>query len=76
MTSAQRREADRRTQLLEINKEAAKYFLYTASWTEEDKGHMSISKESFPMRQCRSSGLVTRTSTVMICTNYLRSKGL
>ncbi len=37
MTSAQRREADRRTRLLEINKEAAKYF-YTLfaqpAWTE------------------------------------------
>ena len=69
MTSAQRREADRRTQLLEINKEAAKYF-YMLLRGPRGQRRMSISKrESCPMRQCRSSGLVTRTSTVMICTS-------
>ena len=44
MTSAQRREADRRTQLLEINKEAAKYF-YMLLRGPRGQRRMSISKE-------------------------------
>ena len=45
MTSAQRREADRRTQLLEINKEAAKYFYMLLRGPRGQRAHEYFKKE-------------------------------
>ena len=67
MTGAQKREADKRTKLLEINKEAAKYFYKTFAQPREGKKHMRISVSgSCRMKRCANLAWAIRISTAMI----------
>lgn len=66
MTGAQKREADKRTKLLEINKEAAKYF-YKLLRSPRGKKHMRISVSgSCQMKRCANLAWAIRISTAMI----------
>lgn len=66
MTGAQKREADKRTKLLEINKEAAKYFINFCA-AREGKKHMRISVSgSCRMKRCANLAWAIRISTAMI----------
>lgn len=66
MTGAQKREADKRTKLLEINKEAAKYF-YKLLRSPRGEKHMRISVSgSCRMKRCANLAWAIRISTAMI----------
>lgn len=66
MTGAQKREADKRTKLLEINKEAAKYF-YKLLRSQRGEKHMRISVSgSCRMKRCANLAWAIRISTAMI----------
>ena len=67
-TAAQRQEADRRARLLEINKEAAKYFLCCFAGSAENVRLIILKRGRCPMRRSTSSGWDIRISTAMICT--------
>ncbi len=66
MTGAQKREADKRTKLLEINKEAAKIFINFCA-AREGKKHMRISVSgSCRMKRCANLAWAIRISTATI----------
>lgn len=66
MTGAQKREADKRTKLLEINKEAAKYF-YKLLRSPRGEKHMRIYVSgSCRMKRCANLAWAIRISTAMI----------
>ena len=67
-TAAQRQEADRRARLLEINKEAAKYFFVLLRGERGNVRLIILKRGRCPMRRSTSSGWDIRISTAMICT--------
>ena len=76
MTSAQRREADRRTQLLEINKEAAKYFYMLLRGPRGQRAHEYFKKRELSDETMQKFGLGYSTSTVMICTSICAARAM
>ena len=75
MTSAQRREADRRTQLLEINKEAAKYFYMLLRGPRGQKAHEYFKKRELSDETMQKFGLGYSDQYSDDLYKYLRSKG-
>ena len=75
-TSAQRQEADKRARLLEINKEAAKYF-YMLLRGREVRARFPISENgNCQMRPCRNSVSAIPISTAMIFTGIFGKKDM
>ena len=75
MTSAQRREADRRTQLLEINKEAAKYFYMLLRGPRGQRAHEYFKKRELSDETMQKFGLGYSDQYSDDLYKYLRSKG-
>ena len=75
MTSAQRREADRRTQLLEINKEAAKYFYMLLRGPRGQRAHEYFKKRELSDETMQKFGLGYSAQYSDDLYKYLRSKG-
>ena len=75
MTSAQRREADRRTQLLEINKEAAKYFYMLLRGPRGQRAHEYFKKRELSDETMQKFGLGYSDQYSDDLYRYLRSKG-
>ena len=69
-TAAQRQEADRRARLLEINKEAAKYFFVLLRGERGKRALDYFKRGRCPMRRSTSSGWDIRISTADICTVF------
>ena len=75
MTSAQRREADRRTQLLEINKEAAKYFYTLLRSPRGQKAYQYFKKRELSDETMQKFGLGYSDQYSDDLYRYLRKKG-
>ena len=75
MTSAQRREADRRTRLLEINKEAAKYFYTLLRSPRGQKAYQYFKKRELPDETMQKFGLGYSDQYSDDLYRYLRKKG-
>ena len=75
MTSAQRREADRLTQLLEINKEAAKYFYMLLRGPRGQRAHEYFKKRELSDETMQKFGLGYSDQYSDDLYKYLRSKG-
>lgn len=75
MTSAQRREADRRTRLLEINKEAAKYFYTLLRSPRGQKAYQYFKKRELSDETMQKFGLGYSDQYSDDLYRYLRKKG-
>lgn len=75
MTSAQRREADRRTRLLEINKEAAKYFYMLLRSPRGQKAYQYFKKRELSDETMQKFGLGYSDQYSDDLYRYLRKKG-
>ena len=75
MTSAQRREADRRTRLLEINKEAAKYFYTLLRSPRGQKSYQYFKKRELSDETMQKFGLGYSDQYSDDLYRYLRKKG-
>lgn len=75
MTSAQRREADRRTRLLEINKEAAKYFYTLLRSPRGQKAYQYFKKRELSDESMQKFGLGYSDQYSDDLYRYLRKKG-
>lgn len=75
MTSAQRREADRRTWLLEINKEAAKYFYTLLRSPRGQKAYQYFKKRELSDETMQKFGLGYSDQYSDDLYRYLRKKG-
>ncbi len=75
MTSAQRREADRRTRLLEINKEAAKYFYTLLRSLRGQKAYQYFKKRELSDETMQKFGLGYSDQYSDDLYRYLRKKG-
>lgn len=75
MTSAQRREADRRTRLLEINKEAAKYFYTLLRSQRGQKAYQYFKKRELSDETMQKFGLGYSDQYSDDLYRYLRKKG-
>ena len=75
LTSVQRREADRRTQLLEINKEAAKYFYMLLRGPRGQKAHEYFKKRELSDETMQKFGLGYSDQYSDDLYKYLKSKG-
>ena len=75
MTSAQRREADRRTRLLEINKEAAKYFYTLLRSPRGKKAYQYFKKRELSDETMQKFGLGYSDQYSDDLYRYLRKKG-
>lgn len=75
MTSAQRREADRRTRLLEINKEAAKYFYTLLRSPRGQKAYQYFKKRELSDETLQKFGLGYSDQYSDDLYRYLRKKG-
>ncbi len=75
MTSAQRREADRRTRLLEINKEAAKYFYTLLRSPRGQKAYQYFKKRELSDETMQKFGLGYSNQYSDDLYRYLRKKG-
>lgn len=75
MTSAQRREADRRTRLLEINKEAAKYFYTLLRSPRGHKAYQYFKKRELSDETMQKFGLGYSDQYSDDLYRYLRKKG-
>lgn len=75
MSSAQRREADRRTRLLEINKEAAKYFYTLLRSPRGAKANEYFSKRELSEETMQKFGLGYSDQYSDDLYRYLRGKG-
>ncbi len=75
MTSAQRREADRRTRLLEINKEAAKYFYMLLRSPRGQKAYQYFKKRELSDETMQKFGLGYSDQYSDDLCRYLRKKG-
>ena len=75
MTSAQRREADRRTRLLEINKKAAKYFYTLLRSPRGQKAYQYFKKRELSDETMQKFGLGYSDQYSDDLYRYLRKKG-
>ena len=75
MTSAQRREADRRARLLEINKEAAKYFYMLLRSPRGQKAYQYFKKRELSDETMQKFGLGYSDQYSDDLYRYLRKKG-
>ena len=75
MTSAQRREADRRTRLLETNKEAAKYFYMLLRSPRGQKAYQYFKKRELSDETMQKFGLGYSDQYSDDLYRYLRKKG-
>ena len=75
MTTAQRREADRRTRLLEINKEAAKYFYTLLRSPRGQKAYQYFKKRELSDETMQKFGLGYSDQYSDDLYRYLRKKG-
>lgn len=75
MTSAQRREADKRTRLLEINKEAAKYFYTLLRSPRGQKAYQYFKKRELSDETMQKFGLGYSDQYSDDLYRYLRKKG-
>lgn len=75
MTSSQRREADRRTRLLEINKEAAKYFYTLLRSPRGQKAYQYFKKRELSDETMQKFGLGYSDQYSDDLYRYLRKKG-
>ena len=75
MTSAQRREADRRTRLLEINKEAAKYFYMLLRSPRGQKAYQYFKRRELSDETMQKFGLGYSDQYSDDLYRYLRKKG-
>ena len=70
-----RREADKKTVLLEINKEAAKYFYYQLRRTQGEIGHRYLTKRGLTEETLQKFGLGFANKSSNDLVLYLRSRG-
>ena len=75
MTGAQKREADKRTKLLEINKEAAKYFYKLLRSPRGEKAYAYFRKRELSDETIRKFGLGFANMTSNDLVKFLKSKG-